>query len=74
MYIKESNSCSETSWPIKAKFRVELPWEVGKEVYINGTGHLTKIAAMLIYGKKNLRKSNRPRYQVSVYRTIGPLV
>ena len=43
------------------------------KVYINGTGHMTKMAAMLIYGK-NLQTSNRPRYQVSVYRTIGPLV
>ena len=34
---------------------------------------MTKMVAMLIYGK-NLQKSNRPRYQVSVYRTIGPLV
>ena len=25
--------------------------EVVKTVYINGTGHMTKIAAMLIYGK-----------------------
>ena len=49
------------------------PWEVGKKVYINGTGHMTKMAVMLIHGK-NLQKSNRPRYQVSVYRTIGPLV
>ena len=67
------NICSENSWPIKAKFHVEPPWEVGKKVYINGTGHVTKMAAMLIYGI-NLQKSNRPRYQVSVYRTIGPLV
>ena len=35
------------------------PWEVGKKVYINGTGHMTKMAAMLIYGK-NLQKSNSP--------------
>ena len=52
---------------------MEPPWEVGKKVYRNGTGHMTKMAAMLIYCK-NLQKSNRPRYQVSVYRTIGPLV
>ena len=52
---------------------MEPPWEAGKKVYINGTGHMTKMAAMLIFGK-NLKKSNRPRYQVSVYRTIGPLV
>ena len=52
---------------------MEPPSEVGKKVYINGTGRMTKMAAMLIYGK-NLKKSNRPRYQVSVYRTIGPLI
>ena len=46
---------------------------MGEKVYINGTGHMTKMAAMLIYGK-NLQTSNRPRYQVSVYRTIGPPV
>ena len=48
---------SETAWPIKAKFRVRPPWGVGKKVYINGTGHMTKMAAMLIYGK-NLQKSS----------------
>ena len=48
---------SETDWPIKAKFRVEPPREVGRNVYINGTSHMTKMAAMLIYGK-NLQKSS----------------
>ena len=47
---------SKTVWPIKAKFHVEPPWEGGKKVYINGPGHMTKIAAMPIYGK-NLKKS-----------------
>ena len=42
---------SETTWPIKAKFYVEPPWEGGKKVYINGPGHITKMAAMPIYGK-----------------------
>ena len=46
---------------------------MGEKVYKNGTGHMTMMAALLIYGK-NLQKLNRPRYQVSVYRTIGPLV
>ena len=45
---------SETAWPIKAKFGVEPPWEVGKKVYINDTGYMT---AMIIYGK-NLQKSS----------------
>ena len=52
---------------------MEPSWEVEEKVYINGISHMTKMAAMLIYGK-NVQKSNRPRYQVSVYRTIGPLV
>ena len=42
---------SKTAWPIKAKFYVEPPWEGGKKVYmyINGPGHVTKMAAMPIY-------------------------
>ena len=50
---------SETAWPIKAKFYVEPTWEGGTKVYINGPGHMTKMAAMPIYGK-NLRKSSSP--------------
>ena len=52
---------SETAWPIKAKFYVESPWEGGTKVCINGPGHMTKMAAMPIYGKnlKNLLLQNR---------------
>ena len=42
---------SETALPVKAKFYVEPPWEGGTKVYINGPGHMTKMAAMTIYGK-----------------------
>ena len=42
---------SETAWPIKAKLYVEPPWEGGMKVYINGPGHMAKMAAMPIYGK-----------------------
>ena len=42
---------SETAWPIKAKFYAEPPWEGGTKVYINGLGHMTKMAATPIYGK-----------------------
>ena len=42
---------SETTWPIKAKFYVEPPWQGGKKVYINGPGHMTKMATMPIYSK-----------------------
>ena len=42
---------------------MEPPWEVGKTVYINGTGHMTKMAATLIHGKKHSKiffKTNSP--------------
>ena len=42
---------SETAWPIKAKLFVEHPWEGGTKVYINGPGHMIKMAATPIYGK-----------------------
>ena len=42
---------SETAWPMKANFYVEPPWEGGTKVYINGPGHMTKMAAKPIYGK-----------------------
>ena len=54
---------SETALPIKAKFYVEPPWEGGTKVYINGPGHMTKMAAMPIYGK-NLYKSSSPEPEV----------
>ena len=50
---------SETAWPIKAKFYVEPPCEGGTKVYINGSGHMTKMAATPIYGK-TLQKSSSP--------------
>ena len=49
---------SEIAWPIKAKFYVEPPWEGGTKVYINGPGHMTKMAAM-VKTFKNLLLRNR---------------
>ena len=42
---------SETTWPIKAKFYVKHLYDGGINVYINSSGHITKMAAMPIYGK-----------------------
>ena len=42
---------SETALPIKAKFYVVPPWEGGTKICINGPGHMTKMAAITIYGK-----------------------
>ena len=42
---------SETALPIEAKFYVEPPWEGGMKISLNGPSHMTKMAAMPIYGK-----------------------
>ena len=42
---------SETTWPIKAKFYVKHLYNGGTNVYIYNLGHMTKLAAMPIYGK-----------------------
>ena len=42
---------SITIIPIEAKFHVELPWNRGTDASSNGLGHMTKMAAMPIYGK-----------------------
>ena len=42
---------SETAWPTKAKFYIKHLWEGGTSVYIRNPGHMTKMAAMPIYGK-----------------------
>ena len=54
---------SETAWSIKAKFYVEPHWEGKTKVYINGPGHMTKMAVMPIYGK-TLKKSSSPEPEV----------
>ena len=46
---------SKTVWPIKAKFYVEPPCEGEMKVYINDTGHMTKMAAMPIYMVKTFK-------------------
>ena len=48
---------SETTSPFKVKFHMEPPWDLGTKVYSTGPGHMTKMAAMPIYGK-NLKKSS----------------
>ena len=50
---------SETIKPIETKFHVEPLWDGGTKVCSNGPGHMTKLAAMPIYGK-NLKKSSSP--------------
>ena len=53
---------SKTAWPIKVKFYVEPPWVGRTKVCWRHLGHMTKMAAMPIYGIKpfkNLLLQNR---------------
>ena len=45
--------------PIKAKFNVEPQWKGGTKVCTNGPGHMTKMAAMPIYGKNFLLQNHK---------------
>ena len=47
---------SITIRPIEAKFHMEPPWDGDTKACSNGSGHMTKMATMPIYGKnlKNL--------------------
>ena len=60
------NIFSETALPIKAKFYVELPWEGRTKGCINGPVHMTKMAAMPIYGK-NLLLQNQTSYDLEIW-------
>ena len=50
-----SNIISETTGPIKLKFHVETPYDAGTKICSNGPGHMTKMVAMPIYGKKTFK-------------------
>ena len=43
----------ETVRLIEVKFHVAPKWDGGTKIYSNGPGHMTKMAAMPIYGKKH---------------------
>ena len=50
---------SETTGPISIKFHMQPLNRGGKKVYIFRPGHMTKMAAMPIYGN-NFKKSSSP--------------
>ena len=68
---------SETTGPIEAKFHVEPQWDGGTKVCSNDPGHITKMAAMLIYGKnlKNIFLRNQKTDDLETwYSSSGALV
>lgn len=57
---------SETTGLIEAKFHVEPPWDGGTKVCSNDPSHMTKTAAMPIYGKKLKKYSSaEPNWPMS---------
>ena len=44
--------------PIEAKLHIQPLWDGGMKVCLNGPGHMTKIAAMSIYGKNPSKPSS----------------
>ena len=57
------NICCKFARPVEAKFHVELLWVERTKMCSNGHGHVTKMAAMPIYGKNSLKffsKNSRP--------------
>ena len=66
---------SETTGPIKAKFHMKSPWEGGTKICSNCPGHMTKLATMLIYGKKLKKSSPEPndRWPWNLVCSIGSL-
>ena len=44
---------SKTTRPMEAKFLVEPPWDGGMRACSNGPGHMTKMAAMPMYGRNH---------------------
>ena len=68
---------SEATGPIEAKLYVEALWVGGTKVPSNGHGHMTKMAAMALYGKtlKNLLPRNQKADDLeSWYAALGTQV
>ena len=57
--LSRPNISSETTGPMESKFHMESPWDGGTKVCSKGPGHMSKMAAIPIYGK-NLKKSSSP--------------
>ena len=58
---------SGTTWPIKTKNYVMPPWVGETKVCSRHLGHMTKMAAMPLYGKN----SSKPKLQLTWYVASG---
>ena len=61
---------SQTIDPIELKFHVKTPYDKIAKIYTKYFGHMTKMAAMPIYGK-TFQKSSSPEPRRSVTLRLG---
>ena len=54
-YIYENLVFSQIICPIEFKFHVKTPYDMIAKIYSKHLGHITKMAAMPIYGKNHLK-------------------
>ena len=65
VYVCQHFQTSIPLKPLKAKFHVEPPWDGGINVCSNGPDHMTKMAALLLYGKNfKTSASSEPKGRV----------
>ena len=64
---------SRTAWPIKAKFHIEPHWDGGTKICSRGLGHMTKMAAMPIYGQKSSSPEPKGQWPCGLVCSIGDL-
>ena len=50
-FINSKLLCPETNGQTQDNLHIESSWDKGPQIYQNWWGHITKMAAMLIYGK-----------------------
>ena len=61
---------SETTWPVSTKLHMQPPGRAGNNVDTFSSGHMTKMAALPIYGK-NLKKIFFSRTTGSIALKLG---
>ena len=66
----------ETAKPIEANFHVDPKWDGGTNVCSNGSDHMTKMAAMPLYGIKKIKLlwNQTAYYLENLYAALGTRV
>ena len=66
-----SKSFSRTAWLNKAKFHIEPHWDGGTKICSRSLGHMTKMAAMPVYGQKSSSPEPKGQWPCGLVCSIG---